>query len=192
MRLETAHEQEHVASLEFLYFAAAGLLSGLLSWWLVATGNVPGFLTITVKSGVQNVPVNITPSLLFATCLAAAFFLTGAAARLNSNPVNWVVAYLATVAIYFLIVAYLFAGYFSQLFRMPGWLNFGLCGLIGAGLMALITGTLTGKVNNGVMLAMCVAGALCAFSGFSPLFLWPWWQFSVGTLIGLWVQSSEE
>lgn len=190
MRLETAHETQATTSIEFLFFAAAGLISGLVSWlW---SDLYPRFLTIPVPSGFNVAQVNVGPALLFAVLLGVAFYLTGAGARLQQSPLTWVAAFLGTIGLYLVVVGLLFAGYFSQLFGMPGWLNFALCGIVGAAVMGLITGTVTRSGQGALLGVMVLCGALSGLAALHPIFLFPWWQFSVATLIGLWVQAAEE
>ncbi|NUP90922.1 MAG: hypothetical protein HUU25_14070 [Candidatus Sumerlaeia bacterium] len=184
MRLETTHAGEGTGG-EALVFGLAGLIAGFTCHWAPA----PAFLAVPVPSGMTTVQVNVFPALVFVVLLAAAVFLTRAAERLNQGIGMWVVGAVATVGIYILVVGLLTFGYFSQLFGLTDslwWLNFALSGAIGAALVGMVAGTLAGTMAQSLFLAMLVCGAISGLAAFSPLFLFPWWQTSMGLLIGLW------
>jgi len=182
-RLATTHEHSDVTAAP-LVFTLAGLCSGAVCW-LVPLPR----LAITI--GGQH--VNLTnQGLVFAAALAAAVFLTGVASRLEQTPATWIAAFVATWGLYLLVLHLLFGGYFSQLFRMPVWLNLGLCGMIGAAMMGLITATVV-KTHAGVLhLIMILAGGVSALAAFHPIFLFPWWQTVVAAVIGLWIAQAIE
>lgn len=194
-RIETA--QEHaLEGTEPLIFGIAGLISGFGTWQF--GGHFPQFLTFQMPTGLQKAPMGLGPPLVFATMLAVALFVTGAASRLERGPLVWIGGFLAVVGLYVFVVGLLFFGYFSQLFHMPGWLNFALCGFVGAFLLACIAGAVLGVSNGPVMGLMCIAGLVSGLVGvgwlgkWNTLFLYPWWQGAMATLIGFWVQSATE
>ena len=205
MRLETAVEKQQATSLDFLFFGIAGLISGF-GVWFAWPGYWPPSLTLPVPTGLQTANVSLIPPLAFVLTMGVAVFLTGTASRLEQSLLMWIAAAAATVGIYILVVALLFAGYFSQLFGLTGnltWINFALCGVIGAGLVGLIVGTLAGVMANRLFAAMLICGAVSGL-GFlvlsflevqgrlSLIFVWPWWQTSMGLLIGLWFSQPGE
>jgi hypothetical protein len=136
MRLDTTHETE-ATGVDALFFGAGGLISGFTCWtlggWCLApqTG-----LTIPIPCGMGTAQVNLFPALCFVIAIGAALFLTRLPSRMDQNLTNWIVGAAATLGIYVFIVGLLFLGYFIQLFDLRGdmaWLNYALCGIIGAG-----------------------------------------------------------
>lgn len=199
MRLETVQEEEGIG-LEPLIFAIAGLISGFACWWLMKGSHFPAFLIFeNIPTGVQRATINMWPAVIFATLLAVAFFLSGSAGALNPNPVIWVGAYIGTIMLYFLVLWLLTFGYLSQLFRLTHelfWLNLALSGMFGAAVLSFFAGTLIGKANGPIMIAMIVCGGLSGLTvvGFmgpvGQFMLFPWWHFSQATLVGFWVSSA--
>jgi hypothetical protein len=193
-RLETVHEHGETDATP-LIFGAAGLISGLVSW-LAPSAKV--WLTWEVTIGGQTVNL-FNQGLVFAVALAAAVFLSGAHRRVECSPANWIAAFVATPLLYLAVVHLLFAGWFSRAFQLPGWLNFGLCGMIGALMMGLMTAAITRHASGGLLISLCVGGAVSGLAGVGALgevknlFLFPWWHTVVATVIGLWMaQAGEE
>jgi hypothetical protein len=177
MRLATATHDAPAIPAPFL-FGFLGLGSGLICWLLGEMLN-PEWSKF---GGISPVP-----GLVFALALAAAAWLSGAVRDEEVGPASWLAAFLAVPAWYWVVVKLLFAGYFSQLFDMPGWLNFALCGAIGAVGIGVIASFFVRKNPGWTFAALPIAGLICGFSGESGFFLFPWWQGSVAILIGLWV-----
>jgi hypothetical protein len=127
---------------------------------------------------------------LFALAMAVALFVS----RVEIDQPFYILlgAFLGMIVLYEIGYRLLFHGYFELLFGFPLWLNCGLCGILGAAMMGLIAGTVLGTQQGALFLALCIVGGISALAAVHPIFLYPWWQTTVGTILGLWVTPAEE
>lgn len=142
--------------------------------------------------GVSYTRIVGTAGLSFALAMAVAFWLSRAADSIDQPLLIWVLFFGGIVVLFEVGNRLLFHGYFELLFRLPLWLNLGLCGALGAATMGLLTASLAGAEHSGLLLPMTLLGGVTALGAFHPIFLYPWWHTTIGTLIGLWVNPAEE